>query len=217
MLPDRPNIFLQVERQKRYDYEVDLEWIVDGLREQQLSYPKTIIYCSSVMTTADMFIHIVATLGKDAYVGKAAFETRLVSMHHGESGEALQEYNLKTFPKEDSVIRVLVVAGAFGMGVEISDIRQVVHWGKCASALCYWQEVSRAGRDGQPSKAIWYPKIISPKDQLFRALRQNQELCVRRTILKHFVLPGITQGLAALEAPENAQVAANMCCNHCNS
>ena len=45
---------------------------------------------------------------------------------------------------------------AFGMGVEVHDIRQVVHWGRVSSLMSYWQEVGRAGRDGTPARAVWY-------------------------------------------------------------
>ena len=48
-------------------------------------------------------------------------------MYHGQIAEALQKYTLDVFRKEDSVLRVLICTIAFGMGVEIPDVRQVIH------------------------------------------------------------------------------------------
>ena len=42
----------------------------------------------------------------------------------------------------------------FGLGVSIPNIRRVIQWGVSDDMLQYWQEISRAGRDGQMSEAV---------------------------------------------------------------
>ena len=46
--------------------------------------------------------------------------------------------------------QVLITTLAFGMGIPISDVINVIHWGLPDDVLDYWQGVGQCTRDGRP-------------------------------------------------------------------
>ena len=51
---------------------------------------------------------------------------------------------------------VIICTNAFGMGIDVDDVRLVVHWQHPASVEDYLQEFGRAGRDGEPALAVLF-------------------------------------------------------------
>jgi ATP-dependent DNA helicase RecQ len=72
--------------------------------------------------------------------------------YHAGLDKQLRHDRLTKFLEADAAVMVATVA--FGMGIDKPDVRYVIHADPPASIEAYWQEVGRAGRDGQPAEGI---------------------------------------------------------------
>jgi superfamily II DNA helicase RecQ len=118
---------------------------------------KVIIYCPTVAAVDDVYDQLLAKLGKNAYVNqKKTFRNRMIMKFFAEVGEATKRHIMKKFTAPESKIRLVIATIAFGLGINIANIKYVIHWGIPQNHLSYWQEVGRAGRDGTQATAILY-------------------------------------------------------------
>ncbi|MGB5547202.1 MAG: ATP-dependent DNA helicase RecQ [Polyangiales bacterium] len=76
---------------------------------------------------------------------------RVAAYHAGLSPAVREEVNRRF---ADRSLDAVVATNAFGMGIDRADIRTVVHVQAPGSVEAYYQEVGRAGRDGQPAHGL---------------------------------------------------------------
>jgi len=157
---DRPNLLYRVVA--RSAIKKQIEDILSRHRREA-----GIVYCQS-RRDVDSFAEWLAGLG-----------VRAVPYHAGLDDET-RHRNQDAFLNED--VDVVVATVAFGMGIDRSDVRFVIHAGAPQSLEHYQQESGRAGRDGLEAECVL---IYSGADFLKwrMILEQNGELSDERKAL----------------------------------
>jgi ATP-dependent DNA helicase RecQ len=194
---DRPNLFYQVTPKSEVHRQ-----LVDFLKHHEGE--SGIIYRTtrdSVMETADF----LATSGIKA-----------LPYHAGLTAEQ-RERNQEAFNRDE--VSVIVATIAFGMGIDKSNVRFVVHADLPRHIEGYYQETGRAGRDGEPAHCLLYfgrgdiPKIRyfidKLQDEMERTIaleKLNQTVrfsshnaCRRRQLLSFFGEPYLPDNCGACD------------------
>lgn len=156
--PNRLNIGLFVFKRKKLVVG-ELQWIVDGLKKEREQFPKSIVYCKSIEDVAKVFTHIKEELGDISLYSspcQSSSKSPLIGMYHRKTPDKHKNNILDDMSKGDGLCRVVVATTSLVMGVDINDIRYIIHYGSPLDIEDYIQGVGRAGRDRSSSCAVLY-------------------------------------------------------------
>ena len=140
----RPNLQLSAERKINGSRARTDAAVVELVRERRGK--SGVVYCGS-RDGCERVAQTLRDAGTNAIAYHAGFDARE------------RDRRLERFLAEDGAVMVATIA--FGMGVDKPDVRFVIHADPPGSLEAYWQEIGRAGRDGEPAEGI---TLYGPSD-----------------------------------------------------
>jgi len=158
---ERPNLSLNITQTKNNGDKYE------RLKKVITQFKTGIIYCSTRKR--------VEEVGEEL----RSWKLKAIEYHGGLDDKERESRQTKFISKKADVA---VATNAFGMGIDRSDVRFVVHFDVPGSVEAYYQEAGRAGRDGEPSQCELFFNFADTKTQEFFIDGNNPSVEIIRNV-----------------------------------
>ena len=191
--PDRPNIYFSTStRPDRGDDKLDkiLRPLVEELKKERLQFPLTVVF-GNLETISSCYAYFSYAMKKAQYEPAGATPkavNRLFTQFHAQYPQKEKDRIIDGLTSGTSKLRIIFATVAFGVGLDLKNVRQIIHVGVPCTMEEYFQEAGRAGRDGLPSKAhMFYNSydISKARKHLSPVMREyvQSDKCKREMIM----------------------------------
>jgi ATP-dependent DNA helicase RecQ len=140
--------------------------------------------------TAPGLVYVATRRETERYAEEIAADGRRVAAYH--AGLKSTERRAVHDQWRAGELDVVVATSAFGMGIDRADVRFVLHATTTESLDAYYQEVGRAGRDGEPATTVLHYRAEDLGLRRFFTKRSVSESAVRTVWRAVRATPGLT-------------------------
>ena len=165
--PKKDNIkYIVHQLDKDGDLMTYFTWLKDLILNQGVKMKKMIVFFHRVSKQTEVYEILDDEIKENGHVGDPPFSDRshLFEVYHMKTDDSVKESILSEFNKEAGHMRCILASSSFSMGLDIPDVKVIVHFGPAMDLDDFIQETGRASRESE-TKAVaimlLYPRCLN--------------------------------------------------------
>ena len=195
--PDRENIQLNVHKISNKLLLTDIfKFLIDKAKNEKENMARYVVFCHCRKTQGKLY----------GLFDRLNIPTYLFNMLHSSTTKGIRDKIREQFDG-DSKLRILFASKSAGMGVNLSGVNNVIHFGPPRDVDSFVQELGRAGRSGQQAQEIliYNGYQLNHLEPEMRVYIQNSTKCRRKSLMSLYNQSSVFDG------------ALHWCCDVCRA